>query len=174
MESQPAREGGGDVRRSDEMLEEILALAREYALRRWGQVPRYLRFILPDGLEQQEIVPAVPQRVHQDDAGDEDDEAVTDDDPVTDWHSDDFARVRRGGVEYALAPKQAAVVAALWDAREQLALGLGDGTRSQSDLLAIAGSDCGRLRDLFARSPAWRALVEVAGDGMYRLGPGGA
>lgn len=44
----------------DGLLEQIIALARRYALRRWGCVPVYLKMTLPDGREQCEVVPAAP------------------------------------------------------------------------------------------------------------------
>lgn len=69
-------------------------------------------------------------------------------------HSPDFATVRWNGREYMLTPKQRAVVAVLWRARE-------DGVPFVSgDLLLEEADSVGtRLTDLFRRSPAWGELV---------------
>lgn len=66
----------------------------------------------------------------------------------------DFATVRWNGREYTLTPKQRAVVAVLWRARE-------DGVPFVSGdlLLEEADSVGSRLTDLFRRSDAWGTLV---------------
>ena len=158
--------------RDDELLAQIMDLVRILSLRRWGRVPIYLRLTFPDGLEQQEIVP--PATIHAATsaplASSPSVPAAPAEDPWTVGHdvrhSDDFTRVFVRGVgDFRFAAKQAAVIAALWDARED-----GAGERDQRALLTIAASDCTRLRDLFSRSPAWGTLV-VQGmtPGNYRL-----
>jgi hypothetical protein len=66
---------------------------------------------------------------------------------------------------FKFSPKQAAVVRALWEARQGGVPEVG-----QADLLRTADSDCARLVDLFKGHPAWGSLIvrgEVAGH--YRL-----
>lgn len=45
---------------NEELLGQIIALTRQYALRKWGCVPIYLKMTLPDGREQCEVMPAFP------------------------------------------------------------------------------------------------------------------
>jgi hypothetical protein len=85
------------------------------------------------------------------------------------WHNKDFTVVRWSGFpEFRFGAKQALVVSALWDARFDE--DESDPDRDQAALLMIAESDCGRLRDMFARSPAWGTLiVKGVKSGTYRL-----
>jgi hypothetical protein len=81
-------------------------------------------------------------------------------------HSADFRTVNWFGRVYRFTQTQAAIVALLWEAREADAPDV-----SQAKLLETAGSESGRLIDLFRRSEAWGVVV-VPGDsaGTYRLG----
>lgn len=67
---------------------------------------------------------------------------------------------------FTFTPKQALAVKVLWEAWQ-------DGTHKvdQRQLLEAADSAGTRLRDLFARSPAWDRLIVHAGAGHYRLAP---
>lgn len=141
-------------------IDEILEAVRRYALSRWGQVPVYLKITLPDGREQKEVMPARRAPPERGPAGGAD---ARQGEP---WHSEDFSRVRWPGMaEMLFGEKQAAVVAALWDAR-----GDEDPERDQADLLEIAQSECTRLSDLFRGHEAWGTLVvRGAKRGSYRL-----
>ena len=81
-------------------------------------------------------------------------------------HSIDFRTVVWDGATYHLTPKQAAVVKLLWESWEQ-----GTPDVSAEAILEAADSLGGRLRDLFARHPAWGNLV-VSGKrrNTWRLG----
>lgn len=148
---------------NDDLLEQLYEIARTLGLRRWGVMPDAVKLHLPDGREQVEIVPVLPQKqdipqilatpsnVYQGEP----------------WHNEDFTVVRwPGQVEYRFTPKQSKVVATLWDALDDDS---GDTSRTQADLLAIAESDCTRLRDLFSRHRAWGKLIVGDGRGNYRL-----
>lgn len=89
--------------------------------------------------------------------------------PVDLKHSPDFACVVWRGQEFTFSRKQRLVVAALFRAWD-------DGVRwvSQDNLLDAAESDGGRLRNVFARHPAWGTLIVSGMDeggtpGTYRL-----
>ncbi len=158
------------ARRSDELLEDLLALARQLCLQRWGQAPVLLKLTLPDGREQVEVVPLVPVAAEPPAArpGLEpaSAEAVYSGPP---WHSADFTVVRWPALgEYRFKRgKQALVVAELWRAMEE-----GDPERDQAALLKVVESDCTRLRDLFSRSAAWGTLIiQGSTPGTYRLAP---
>ncbi len=79
-------------------------------------------------------------------------------------HSADFRVVRWGTERWTLTPKQARVVARLWQAWR-------DGTHDvgQVELLQAADSDGVRLVDLFRGSSAWQTLICSGGRGIYRL-----
>lgn len=77
-------------------------------------------------------------------------------------HLSDFQRVYYPGLspaDFSFSPKQAKVVAVLWEARFEL----DNPDVDQAALLREADSDCGRLLDLFRRAgrthPAWGTLI---------------
>ncbi len=80
-------------------------------------------------------------------------------------HSADFASVAWRGKTFSFTGSQSVVVRELWRAwsRETPEL-------RQETLLAAAGSDAGRLSDLFKGHPAWNVLiVPGASRGTFRL-----
>lgn len=84
-------------------------------------------------------------------------------------HSSDFASVNWFGQIYTFTKPQQKVVAALWSAWEQ-----GNPFLSQASLLAVAGSNGLRLRDVFKNSLAWGTVIQhgprCGGSlGTYRL-----
>jgi hypothetical protein len=84
-------------------------------------------------------------------------------------HSPDFSSVVWRGQVFTFSPKQRLIVAALWRAREQGYLYL-----SSDVLLEAAESDGGKVRNLFAKHPAWGefvlpAVAESGTPGTYRL-----
>ena len=83
--------------------------------------------------------------------------------------SPDFSCVVWRGERFTFSRKQRLVMAALWRAREE-----GYDWVSSETLLEAAESDGGRVRNLFARHPAWGTLIVPAMDaggspGTYRL-----
>lgn len=79
-------------------------------------------------------------------------------------HSPDFRSVYWFGTDYTFSPTQAAVVHALWEAWDDGVPAVGNETLTEA-----AGSDGGRVRDLFRDHPAWGAMIVPAGKGSYRL-----
>lgn len=143
----------------ERLRDDLLDAARKYALATSGQLPRVLTLKLWDGRKVDELVPSVPQLTPLEEP------------PESDWAGGDVPRVwdegRRaywpGLGEFRQTGGQAAVVLALWEARETA-----DPVVGEAELLRAAGSDGGRLRDLFRRSPAWGSLV-VRAPGGFRL-----
>lgn len=84
-------------------------------------------------------------------------------------HAPDFSSVVWRGQTFTFSKKQRLVIAALWRAREE-----GYRYLSSDVLLDVAESDGGKLRNLFAKHPAWGTLVlpavaESGTPGTYRL-----
>jgi hypothetical protein len=80
-------------------------------------------------------------------------------------YSPDFRSVLWRRQPYRFTPRQAEVVAVLFDVFKSGAPEVG-----QDYLLAKAESDAHRLADLFKRSPAWKSLiVSGEGPGTFRL-----
>lgn len=142
--------------------EELVRLARAYALRQYGREAVALTIHLEGGESARQPLP--PRHL----------EELRTAQPASGWasgpepkHSTDFARVYWPGLEpceFRLSGKQRLVVEELWRAREE-----GEPAVAQGELLRAAGSDATRLHDLFRRSPAWGTLIVAAGDGRYRL-----
>lgn len=152
------------ARQSEELIEQINALVRQYGLSKYGQVPLSWSLKLCDGRKKVEPIPALPELV---DADRPTPAAV----PEA-WATGSVPRVTDGFRQvywprlglFRFSVKQALVIGRLWRARED-----GESSVSEDDLLKAADSD-GRLRDLFRNHPGWRSLVVhdlvVAG---YRL-----
>lgn len=83
-------------------------------------------------------------------------------------HGPGFSSVLWDGTHYVFTASQARVVAVLWDAHQ-------DGTPEvrQELLLEAAGSDAGRVLDLFRDHPAWgHFVVPGVAKGTFRLPAG--
>jgi hypothetical protein len=139
--------------RSHATLEELCALAREYAAARWPNAPavklclklsdgRLIASPLPDALPS--VAAAVP--------------------PAPTRHSPDFRSVHWHGADYTFTPNQAAAVKLLWEAHH-------NGTPEVSGelLLEAADSEARRVCDLFRDNPAWGAFIGTTRRGLYRL-----
>lgn len=145
---------------------DLAAQIRQYALRRFGQVPLVLTF----GFARGEVTIPVPEPAEA--------EQFAERPAGASWaggpdpkHLPDWQQVYWPGLGvFRLTAKQGAVVAKLWEAWEE-----GSPAVSQEALLKACDSDCTRLRDLFSRSPAWGTLVVQGRPGEYRLAelPGG-
>jgi hypothetical protein len=79
-------------------------------------------------------------------------------------HSMDFRAVHWFGADYTFTATQAAAVRILWKAWEDGVPAVG-----QSAILEDAGSEQGRLRDVFRHSPAWGSMIVSDTKGAYRL-----
>lgn len=79
-------------------------------------------------------------------------------------HSADFRSVHWFGADYTFTPTQAAVIRQLWEAWEDGTPGVG-----QETLLAGAGSEGSRLRDLFRGHAAMGSMVVALGKGLFAL-----
>jgi hypothetical protein len=79
-------------------------------------------------------------------------------------HSADFRSVHWFGADYTFTPTQAAVVRQLWEAWEDGTPGVG-----QETLLAGAGSEGSRLRDLFRGHAAMGSMIVALGKGLFAL-----
>lgn len=147
----------------EDLLGQIMELARAYGLRRWGLVPVRVSIELPSGLTQVEIVPVVPIEVRGPPPP-----AGRDQGPEPRPLEEGCRRFYSPWPEpatYRLSEKQGKVVARLWDAWQD-----GEPEVDQAELLTAAESEGTRLRDLFRGAPAWGALVVPgARAGSYRL-----
>jgi hypothetical protein len=81
-------------------------------------------------------------------------------------HSEDFRSVRWYGTDYTFTATQAACIKVLWEAWEHGTPELG-----QAFILDAAGSESGRLRDVFEKGkhPAWNKLIVSSRKGVFRL-----
>jgi hypothetical protein len=79
-------------------------------------------------------------------------------------HSADFRSVHWFGADYTFTPTQAAIVRQLWEAWEDGTPGVG-----QETLLAGAGSEGSRLRDLFRAHAAMGSMIVALGKGLFAL-----
>ncbi|MCE9531292.1 MAG: hypothetical protein K8T89_09245 [Planctomycetes bacterium] len=87
-------------------------------------------------------------------------------------HADDFAAINWYGEIFTFTARQRAVVAGLWQAREE-----GTHFLSGTTLLKLAESNSRRVRDIFRDHPAWARLIVLGntcggGLGTYRLADG--
>jgi len=80
-------------------------------------------------------------------------------------YSPDYRTIYWNGREYALTAMQAACIQVLHQCHEK-----GTGEVSQAYVLDTAGSNSGRLSDIFSRTPLWKTLI-TPGErkGAYRL-----
>jgi len=75
-----------------------------------------------------------------------------------------FRHVSFKGRDFLFGPVQAAVVKQLYTAAKS-----GEPWQSGKKLLQDAGSESFSLRNVFARQPYWRELIESDSRGLYRL-----
>ena len=82
----------------------------------------------------------------------------------------DCAAVEWAGVRYEFDECQRKVVERLWARRED-----DEPFEHERALLALSGSQCGSVRELFKRHPAWGVVIVWRADpalaGCYLLGP---
>ncbi len=148
---------------TDELWEGLIREIREYARRRYGGSRAIGVYIhLADGKSHYEPFP-------------DETPAPRDRARVPRWnsgpapaHLSDFRQIYWPDVSpqtFTLSETQALVVKQLWDAWQR-----GEPEVAQADLLRRAGSESGKLADLFKGHAAWGTLVRWRGNtGLYRL-----
>lgn len=132
-----------------EQWAQFVELARKISAEMFGSEPIEILFVLEDKRESRLPLPSrIPIR--------------SADSP---WHSKDFRQISWPGLGvFYLTLKQAAVIRLLWKARAE-----GAGDLPGQVLLRAADSDSNRLVDLFAKSSAWRTLIQSTRKGLYHL-----
>lgn len=147
----------------DSLWEDLVSLVRSYARRKYGWEPIGLTLHGPFGDTHREPLPRpLPEAARR-----EPGEGV-----AMPKHTKDYSWVVWPGVgEMTFSCKQARVIQSLFEAAESDVPHV-----SQADLLRRAESDCGKLRELFARGgkthPAWGALIlQGPVPGTYTLPP---